>query len=458
MTQMRTLYGYASCTYIFCPCVLPGGPRREPKDLGWLEFCPVEHRPTVHVFSASHVLSPYRYLDNYYRSQKGWLSAVKQQHCVFALEIIDSRNINEPLAKFALNPFPIHHPDSDMGIIHLKDETAALKQMEKLGVQVLRLRSNENQFDRNEAVSFDGFEIALPDGSDKGNVLAETSTAIKQQGQANVKGKKTESTKFDWDDDDDDDDEDNLLSEQDMRDDVRCFIPYSVTGNLIFNSAERVLARTDVPLPDGLCGGPVIDSEGRVSGIVEGIVPKDYADERLAGAAAFIPATAIAQFLTAAEMRMLEQIIPESLFTKVTQIKSGNYNDDKKALSLENMSPDQQMQEMMHHIQRSMNPEDADNFMQEVQREKEQVMRHLSEEKTEDVYEAIKMVRKQSEEISQMAKEETIRRSKAEIAGGGVEQAVVSDEKNLRNKTRIKIPPRQGGSGRHRRKRLVPEE
>lgn len=55
-----------------------GGPRREAKDLGWLEFCPKNFRPVVHCVASSHVIAPWRWR-NYYSTQE-WLSKVKPEH------------------------------------------------------------------------------------------------------------------------------------------------------------------------------------------------------------------------------------------------------------------------------------------------------------------------------------------------------------------------------------------
>lgn len=54
-----------------------GGPERELKDLGWLEFAPREVRPTVHCVCSSHVLAPFLWKDYY---PQDWLSKVKQEH------------------------------------------------------------------------------------------------------------------------------------------------------------------------------------------------------------------------------------------------------------------------------------------------------------------------------------------------------------------------------------------
>jgi hypothetical protein len=41
----------------------------------------------------------------------------------YSLEVYDPEKPQEALAKFALNPYPIHHPEGrDMALIHLKQE------------------------------------------------------------------------------------------------------------------------------------------------------------------------------------------------------------------------------------------------------------------------------------------------------------------------------------------------
>ena len=102
------------------------------------------------------------------------------------------------------------------------------------------------------------------------------------------------------------------------------FIPYSTTGELLFGSADRFIASTPKPLPQGLCGGPVFDSDDTVVGLVEGIVPLDHSDIRISGKAVFIPSIMLRDFLdNYAERLMLEEILPKDLFEKVVRLKSG---------------------------------------------------------------------------------------------------------------------------------------
>lgn len=44
-------------------------------------------------------------------------------YSAYSLEVYDPEKPQEALAKFALNPYPIHHPEGrDMALIHLKQE------------------------------------------------------------------------------------------------------------------------------------------------------------------------------------------------------------------------------------------------------------------------------------------------------------------------------------------------
>ena len=143
-----------------------GGPKRHVKDLSWLEFCPGRHRPLAHVVTSSHVLSPWLWKQYY---PQPWLNVVTQDHIRYSVDVFDysdekSENLivkREPLATFALNPYPIHHPvEMDVAVVHLKQEESVLKHMESLGVEMLHLRDNETLFDRGDDVVFEGFQLA----------------------------------------------------------------------------------------------------------------------------------------------------------------------------------------------------------------------------------------------------------------------------------------------------------
>lgn len=115
--------------YAFEPAA---GPKRHAHELNWLEFTPPNFRPRVHVMASSHVLSPWMWPQYY---GQDWLKMVEQEHVRYSLEVYGCKENGgsvqegkldgkfEPIAKFALNPYPIHHPNGlDVAVIHLKGE------------------------------------------------------------------------------------------------------------------------------------------------------------------------------------------------------------------------------------------------------------------------------------------------------------------------------------------------
>lgn len=73
---------------------------------------------------------------------------------------------------------------------------------------------------------------------------------------------------------------------------------FSTTRFIAATSSQNDTDESDnKPLPQGLCGGPVINADGKVCGVVEGIVPMNHPDPTLAGAAAFIPVHVLKTFV-----------------------------------------------------------------------------------------------------------------------------------------------------------------
>ena len=199
------------------------------------------------------------------------------------------------------------------------------------------LRDKENQFDNGEEVTFEGFEITDPEPILD---LPSIDQKIKE-------------------------------IEKGSNEDTRVFVPYSTTGTLFVATAERLLAKTEAPLPEGVCGGPTIDKHGTVSGIVEGIVPKDHEDKRLAGAAAFIPSFRIQQFIDYAERLMLKTILPEDVFDGVVELKATG------ELGNVNMNPDHCASEIERHVQelrKVHSKEEVEAIMRTIRREREEVV------------------------------------------------------------------------------------
>jgi hypothetical protein len=350
-----------------------GGPPRHVKDLGWLEFCPGVFRPLAHVVAASHVLSPWQW-KNYY--PQPWLKHVTQDHVRYSVSVYDMENkdtskVHEPLATFGLNPYPIHHNTMDLALIHLKSEEAALKQMQSLGVELLHLTENDRMFNRGDEVTFEGFELT----DDHYDNLEKVNDEIESEREK----KKSE-------------------------EDIRVFVPYEIKGKLIFASAERFLAKTDTPLPEGVCGGPVIDSDGKVCGIVEGIVPVDHKEKDMAGAAAFIPYFRLREFINDAEKGMLQKIVPDTLFDKVVELKQGkSLNERNTSLNIagdqslkrdaeEGLNMDRLYEDMIESIRKSHSPEQVEAIIGTIEREQEEVL-DIVEREGGDLDEIIARVR-----------------------------------------------------------------
>eukprot|EP00986_Skeletonema_menzelii_P020442 scaffold31178_cov154-Skeletonema_menzelii.AAC.8 len=408
------------------------GPPRLPHQLNWLEFCPTNFRPKVHVVASSHVISPWLW-HKYYGQD--WLQIVTQEHVRYSLEVWSSNeglnsNVNidhdgklkgayKPVAKFALNPYPIHHPtEMDLAVIHLKQEEEALKQMMKLGIQPLNLPTahdfeNDDSpvFEAGEKVLFQGFEVYEANMTD----------------QETLSGKDT--TNKDGDDD-------------------RVFHPYSSLGRLTFASPDRFLSQTKGgPLPEGLCGGPVIQIPAsemmsgkqapmNIRGVVEGIVPKNHENPQIAGHASFIPSYRIREFVDFAERFMLEQIlIDKDLFKRCVEMKERRYNtrgtvygedgnildredDDDEPADPKLMSGiegtgddyntphlDKEFQDIISSLHEKHSPEEVDAILATVERERKEVAEILEKEggDVDDVIERVR--RKTYEEKEKLMKE-----------------------------------------------------
>lgn len=324
-------------------------------DMGWLEFVPKEARPQVHVVASSHVISPFLWKEYY---PQDWLSVVRQEHCSYALEVFDgpAHLEQKPLVKLALHPTPFHHPEGrDISLIHLKDEESSLNLLNKIGVDILYLRDTEKLFQKGETMTFDGYAV-----EELGNESAETPA--------------------EYDSDSSDDEE-----EADEQEDLRVFQPYREEGQLSFHTNDRFFATTPKPLPEGLCGAPVLDTDGDLCGVVEGIVPVDHADKRLAGSAAFLPSYQLAAFVDYCERQMLQDLMPADLFQMVVNAKKTNsfgggpFRLDDEG-NPERANWDELHASMINKLKQKYTDEEVEAFLSTIRNESDEVMRIMDEE------------------------------------------------------------------------------
>lgn len=348
-----------------------GGPEGRPlTSLSWLEYVPREVRPQVHVVCSSHVLAPFLWRDYY---PHDWLTTVRAEHCAYALEVYDNVDVEnegeslEPLAKFALNPQPFHHPEGrDLALIHLQDEEASLKLMKKLGVSILYMRDMDKLYEKGENMLFDGFVVSERNVADS----AEHSAASNQ-------------------------------------DDNRVFYPYKANGNLSFHTSDRFFATTPEPLPEGLCGAPVLDENGDLCGAVEGIVPVDHKNTNLAGSAAFLPSFLVESFVDYVERYLLEQIMPKDLFQmvetakKTNSIGGGVFKKDSEGNYSGETNWEEAYDITLAELRKRYSAEEVDAMLQAVERERQEVL-ELMDKEGGDMDEIIERVRSKTMQIREM--------------------------------------------------------
>jgi hypothetical protein len=297
----------------------------------------------------------------------------------YSLEVLDPDNPGEPLGKFALNPYPIHHPEGrDVAFIHLNREDASLKLMQDLGVEILYLRDLEEIYEKEDEVTFNGY------------VVAEENTADRETFAGAPKSEK-------------------IADEQDSR----LFYPYQETGSLAFHTRDRFFATTPEPLPEGLCGGPVLDKNGTVCGIVEGIVPKNHSNPEIAGSAAFMPNYIMTPFIDFAERFMLQRILPKGLFQKAVTAKTTNtlgggiFQKDQEGRYQpgSHAAWEEAFDRAVDQLKQNHSPEEVEAILNTIQRERKEVLEIMDKEGG-DLDEVAERVRSRTIQIREMIHEE----------------------------------------------------
>jgi hypothetical protein len=308
-----------------------------------------------------------------------------------------------------LNPYPIHHPENrDVALIHLKDETENLRLMQELGVEILYLRDLDEIYEKGDEVIFDGY------------VVTEANKADKQSFEQNNKDILSGS------------------SNNNTNKDNRVFFPYHEKGQLAFHTRDRFFATTPSPLPEGLCGGPALDRNGMVCGIVEGIVPKNHSNKDVAGSAAFMPNYALAPFIDFAERFILQKILPKSIFQKAVTAKTtgyiggGVFQKDAQGRyqpAGNSTSYEEAFDRAVDQLKKNHTVEEVEAILNTIQRERREVMEIMDKEGG-DLDEVVERVRQRTLQVREMIHEE-YRKELAEKGDDSVMEAeVVENNKN----------------------------
>jgi hypothetical protein len=296
-------------------------------------------------------------------------------------------NERAPLVKVALHSTPYHHPEGrDIALLHLKEEQSALQLLRKVGVQVCYVRDPDKLFQKGETMIFEGYAVEEPTTEENNN------------------NKDEDTTDQDKDEDFDlsDDEEEEEDKKEEEEEDLRIFQPYRQEGTLSFHTNDRFFATTAQPLPEGLCGAPVVDTDGDLCGVVEGIVPVNHPNTKLAGNAAFMPSYQVAAFVDYCERQMLQDVMPPDLFRMVVNAKKTNtFSGATFKLDPEGnprqVSWDEAHDTMIDKLKQKYSAQEVDTFMNLIRDERDEVLRRMdSEEDDGDVDEIIAQVRSET--------------------------------------------------------------
>lgn len=252
--------------------------------------------------------------------------------------------------------------------------------MKSLGVEVLYLRDLDEIYEKGDQVTFDGYVVAEPNTADREKFT---------QGDGSSDGGKKND------------------------EDTRIFYPYQETGSLAFHTRDRFFATTPEPLPEGLCGGPVLDKNGAVCGIIEGIVPKTHSNAEIAGSAAFMPNYIMTPFIDFAERFMLQRILPKGLFQKAVTAKTTNtlgggiFQKDKEGRYQpgSHAAWEEAFDRAVEQLKQNHSPEEVEAILNTIQRERREVLEIMDKEGG-DLDEVAQRVRNRTLQIREMIHEE----------------------------------------------------
>ena len=207
-------------------------------------------------------------------------------------------------------PVSYHHRSRDLAVLHLEDEEATIKMFEDLDFLVpeLLLPSNQSEFEPaaiGNAQTFSMNNSKKPTSESLYSFLRNSdASSASHNGKAN--GSKSVGTRLEFIGHDVNDSNDGTEG------DVRRCVPLSTFGSVHGRTQAQIFCQTSRPLTEGMCGGPVLahipmpksndnslSTAGGVAiaGMVEGIVPLDYADKSMRGLAVFVESPIINEFL-----------------------------------------------------------------------------------------------------------------------------------------------------------------
>ena len=247
----------------------------------------MKHNSKYHVLTAAHAVAPWKFPKLYPHE---WLRFVNQDHTIFTAET--RHEDGTMMSQLDLLPSAFFHPTRDLAVLHFENEKEALEVLEFSDIDCRLELTEENQIDMdlNEDIIFHGYDV--------------------------------EATPF----------------TQDYRTDKKRFLR-AARGKPILRTKFQIFCPTLPVLTDGMCGGPVCKSvtstDGSlkiVCGLLEGIVPSNFSQERLRNAAVFVESGQIREFLADIEEGRIEPMESGSVQSIVGKNQGDTADDLRRVL------------------------------------------------------------------------------------------------------------------------------
>lgn len=210
--------------------------------LAFLQNKEFSHR--YHLLTVSHAAAPWRWPKLF---SDDWLQFVNEKHCHYTTEL--RFNDGNLITQIDLSKHVYLHPTRDLAVLHLEEEQEGVNLFKslKLVTENSLLPMNAHPLSNLTPLWFHGHEVR-------------------------------EKQVFDEEEND------------------KSVIPLDIQGHIHSRSAQQIFCHTKRILPLGMCGGPVKathQGQDYVAGLLEGIVPAEYAVEELRNKAVYMEAKSI---------------------------------------------------------------------------------------------------------------------------------------------------------------------
>jgi len=203
------------------------------------------------MLTSSHVAAPFRWPQYY--GDVPWLHHVRQDCVTYALELRDLQG--EVVDTAPLPASVVHHESRDICVMGLPEDLPFLEHLEPLVRQDL---SQDAASQGAEKVYYiHGFEVGEMAGEDEEKTSkseeAAAAAAEERTGQGSVS----------------------------TEDDRRPLKPLNVEARFVAAKGDTIYARPAMELPFGMCGSPMVDADGKVAGVVEGVIQGPAANAQI---------------------------------------------------------------------------------------------------------------------------------------------------------------------------------